>query len=78
MNPELELALYRFQNQLGSRLAGAREVEDVLRSALRAVQEFFAASDACLAVLFEAAVAGLGRPAALARDRVGGRASRRH
>ena len=46
-----ELRLYRHLNEVTSNLRQARDATAALRFALRSAQEFFQASDACLAVL---------------------------
>ena len=51
VNADLELRLWRFLAALRGRLAGSRDADQALRSALRAVAEFFEAGPACLVVL---------------------------
>ena len=50
MNADFELRLWRFMGGLRSRLAGSRDAEQALRSALRSTTDFFDATAACLVV----------------------------
>jgi len=50
MDPEFELGLFRFLTRLRATLAGARDVEQTLRSAVRQMRSFLEADAACLAV----------------------------
>lgn len=51
VQPQTELAVYRFVHALSARLSSVRDEAQLLRHALRSIREFFAAERACLAVL---------------------------
>ncbi len=50
-SPDLELALFRLESSLWTKLKASRDAEHALRAGLRATMEFFDAPKACLAEL---------------------------
>lgn len=51
VQPNTELAVYRFVHALSARLSSVRDESQLLRHALRSIRDFFAAERVCLAVL---------------------------